>query len=497
MLVLCLLLAGGPILFVEQPLPGVQLGPPTPFTAVPTTNYLQTDLDGDQDSDLILPDAVYLQERGVFPEDRRIGWPGNAVSGEADAHGPALFIRTTNHLYVYTVAEGAWHEVINQPLDWPGVRGPAPRLTGEKRRVQFRRFTFDVDGDNTPELIDLDSRGIHLFRRVQNQYEAAGLLQLLPPMTVRPSSTQAIWPESERQIVLPEQEMSCRLLVSENALTLVTLSSTRDSREYRREVIRLDRGETGEFRAGERAVAKTGPVPAHVRPCYLNQDGALDLAGTRWSLSETTPVTMPMEETWASLDGGTTFHIERVPSFQQARALCSFVDFDSDGDMDLITESTGLYAGGVREAVVRYLTATIFSHSIQIRKQEDGAFHAGAPAELAVDIDLGSPPASGGAMLDRYISGQIVNLTGDFNADGYRDAVVRTRSNQLVIYLAEGWSGFFDDAAAELHISDDSGFGVADLNGDGYSDILFSREKPVESGPTDPPVAYFGKVGAP
>lgn len=492
MLILCALLAAGPLTFVDQPLPGVQVGAPTPFTGMPSTNFLQEDLNGDRQPELILPDAVCFQEAGRFPEALRVAWPEPADGGEADVFGGAVYVRTPNHIYAYTRSEGAWHEAIEQPLDWPGLDRIGSRSSIEGRRVLFRRFTCDIDGDHSPELIDFDTKGVHIFRLVSNRFEPAGLLQVLPPMSASPSAIQAIWPETARRIVLPEQEMNCRILIGFNALTRLTMTVTGETREYFRETVSLQRVE-GRFEEGEHRAVASAPVPAHVRPCFLNGDGTLDFAGSRWTISETSPVPMPVCETWASLDGGKSFHVERAPAFYQARPLCNFVDFDGDGDLDIVTETTGLFEGGIRETLNRYLTASRFSHTIRVRCQESGAFN-GPVVSMTIQIDLGAPPASGSVMLDRYASGQIVNLTGDFNGDGFRDVVIREDASHLRVYLADGWRGFSNAAAAELPVSGNTIFSVADINDDGLADIVLDDSASGHPGATQSVYFTRGKA---
>ncbi|MBX3176463.1 MAG: VCBS repeat-containing protein [Candidatus Hydrogenedentes bacterium] len=491
MLIVYALLAAGPITFHDQPLPGIRIGPPTPFTGRPATNFLHADLDGDGEVEIILPGAIWFQERGRYPEELRRAWPGSASEGEADVAGREVFLRTPNHLFVYTWADEGWRESIDQPLDWPGVHPPAAGPPGPSRRL-FRRFAHDLDGDGIPELVDLDSTGVHVFQRRGDRYEPAGLLPVLPAATPAPSATQAIWPETARRIVLPDESLSCRLLIAGSVIDVLSATPERSGyRQYRRERIQIEPGPEGGYTAGRRTSSTSGTLPPHVRPCYLNQDTVPDYAGGRWDVSGGSAVPIPIYETWASTDGGETFHIERAPAFQHARPLCSFVDFDGDGAMDLVTESTPFYARGARETFNRYLTESRLQHLVHIRRQDAGSFSGGPVLTHAVTIELGAPPISGGKMLDRYRAGQIVNITGDFNGDGCLDLAARTSATSLEVFLARGWEGFHTNAAATIAIPEHGDFSVADINGNGRADVLVSWEPDPGSGEAPEVVAYF------
>lgn len=497
MLILCALLAAGALQFTDEPLPGVRVGPVTPFTGQPSTNFLQADLDEDGLDDLILPNLICFQRLGRFPEELRAPWPESATGGDADTFGAALYVRTSSLLRVFSRTEGRWNEFISQPLDWPSARmQPPARGTGE-HPVQFRRFLHDIDGDNTPELVDLDGDGVHVFRLQNGRYEPAGVLDVLPSMTLAPAATQAIWPPENRRIVLPEQEMSCRLVVLRNALAIVTHADVAGALVYRRETIQLDAAEGGAFTESARQRTESAPLPAHVRPCQLNTDGGLDFAGGRWLLSESAPVPVPIYETWASLDGGVTFFIDRATTFQHFRPACSFVDFDGDGDLDLVSEATRLFEGGTRETINRYLTSTRLPHAIRVIAQDQGSFKNGPILPFEFDISLDSPPVSGGAMLARYQSGDLVNITGDFNGDGFRDVVVRDSATRLAIHLARGWSEIEREPAALISIPANGDFSVSDLNGDGLADLLLDWEEGESGSGAKYTVAYYTKGGAP
>lgn len=489
MLALWCLIAAAPLSFLEQPLPGVRVGPVTPFTGKPITNFIHADLNSDGLPDLVLPGGVLFQKDGGYPKGHRVPLPDLGGAIEADVFGDALYYRTPNHLAVYRFTDGIWRTHIEQPLSWPGAATAPPKSgTG----LAFRRFVYDVDGDNIPELVDLDGAGIHLYRLREGRYETAGVLDVLPAMTLSPSTTHDIWPADVRRIVLPEQQLSCRLLVQPHELTLITQRGiTGGQAFYQRDTFALQVDESGGIVATPGSTSNTNGLPTHVRPCHLNHDAQLDFAGGRWLLSETTPIPMPIYELSVSLDGGGTFHVERAACFPQFRPHCNFVDFDSDGSMDMVLESTQLYDSGVRETINRYLTQRSLSHRIRIHRQEDGAFQHEPAIVHTLNITLDAPPVAGGAMISRYQSGRFVNLTGDFDGDGYRDLAVRTSLTDVAIHLADGWNGYSRTPTENITIPALAEFAVADLNGDGRSDILVTWEEELDNTTVSHAMAYF------
>ncbi len=469
MIAAVLAIALGALAFDARELPGIEVTGVRPLSGKAITNYSHADLDGDGLTDILLDDAILFQRQGGYPAASRYALPDAGDAARLQAWNGDLYLWSESLLSRYRWHERGWERVVAYALPRPET-DPLPAAsgaTGGRRQA----FLHDFDGDGTPEVFSVTPEGVHVFARHGAGYNEAGLLNILPGRRITSDAVPRLWLPEARRLSFPVLKMACRLVMEGDGIT-VLLREAVDS-----ETVRY--GRTRYRWDGEQAVARgtetTQAVASYLHPCRLNDDGMLDLAGGCEKTSETTMLPLPVYETWASLDGGKTFHVRRSASIPGFRPRCAFVDFDGDGQADMITEETGLFEGGAREAMSRLLTLPEVGHTVRVFRQQDGGF-ARQPALRAVFvIRLESPAAAQGDMFSRYRAGKLVDVSGDFDGDGSRDLVVQDRIDRLSVHLVRDWI-FRSTPDAVLSIDRAAQFAVADVNDDGRSDIVLHEE---------------------
>ncbi len=481
MWVIALTLSLGQITFVEQPLSEVYVGNVTPFTGQVNTNFLHADMNYDGEMDLLLTDKLLLQEKGVYDMNAAIPLPEPIGPMDADCYRGALFYRSAQRLIVYEFEQGAWRTVLSQSLESPDEpEGFTPQY-GNTSQIGFVRFLHDIDADGSPEIVAIDHSGIRLFRRKDAHYVAAGVLKLPTTIAVSRSTPQPIWPQTARKIMFPEQQMSSRIVFESGQVRMVSVEERQDTAtRYLVRSTPLSLDEAANFQEGASRLTRPEMLPSHLRPCRLNDDDILDFAGGRWVNAETGPLPAPLYELWATLDGGETFEVRRATAQTQFRPHCAFVDYDGDGDMDMVTESTLWARGGIRERITRFLTESTLEHGLHIYEQKNGHFAESPTIQATLNIDLEAPPAQPQAMLSRYEAGNLLHITGDMDGDGIRDILVRNAPDEMSLYRGLGWKGFSRKPAWSHAIAPENDVAVADLNGDGLSDLYVFPRVPAE-----------------
>jgi hypothetical protein len=494
MLTLATLWVLGQVMFIEHPLPGVEIGAATPFTNLPVTNYAHGDMNRDGHADLLLPGTLYLQTEGTYDRSNSVAMPSPGQDTDAAVFAGKLYYLERGRLSIYQLDGHRWKQTLSQSLPVKGsapFRGPSQRAN---HNVRFRPFLQDLDDDGTPELVEIDQRGVHLFRLSEQRYLPAGTLGLPDETSITLSAPQEIWPAASRQVMFPELQISSRFVFDGPTLRVISvLERQRNNTQYAIVTRSLALDGEGTYQASDTAESLPEPMPPHLRPCQLNSDTVLDFAGGRWLRSEASPLPTPVFELMVTLDGGETFHVRRAAAYSQFRPHCSFVDFDGDGDKDMVMESTEWPRSSIRELVNRFLTESRIRHTIRVYRQDGEGFSKKAALTCTVRIELGAPPVRPGPMFSRYTAGTLFNLTGDFNGDGFRDLATRTGPKQLSIYLAQGWNGMSTGPVTNLSIPEDANAQVADLNHDGLSDIYIRPAEIGDDKTAVPGIAYYAQ----
>jgi hypothetical protein len=459
----------GALTFSDQDIDGIRIGPPNMLTGASTVNYRHADIDGDGLADLVLGSGILIQRAGRFPPEERIDLPPAAGEAALDLYEDRLYLRHTDHIVVWRREGGAWKRVYEQEIAWPESRTAWGYWPGaSENRIRLERFLYDVHGDGYPDLVTVTPEGIHVFPGTESGWGAAVLLPLPPLLPVRVTDQQ-LWPPDARRITFPARRMSCRFYIHDGAIRLLQRDQG-GAGAAQWQIRRWQLPESGAAGAVPAADSVTAPLFDWMEPCRLNEDDVQDFAGGNWQYSTASVMPVLLYESVVTLDGGTTLQRFRAPSFPHYRPQCMFIDFDGDGDHDLITESALLFEGGVRETVNRLLSADTLPHLLSVYVQAGGRFENTPRLRREIAFRLEKAPYRNGPVLERYRRGELLNITGDFNGDGYRDLVTRERIGRLSVYLAAGY-GYPEEAAAELGIPGEARFRIADINADGRSDI--------------------------
>ncbi len=460
--------------FEECDLPGIRVGEVNPLTGKAQTGFRHVDINGDGFTDLLLPDGVINGKPGGSFESEVGPFPWSNRTCFCDIWKGRMYLRFDSELKVVRWREGAWRTVLRQELEWPaGVhyQGASIHASDQvKNGPHLQRFLHDLDGDDIPELLIPALRGIVVYGREEGRYAECGCLDVLPDATVRAVQNRPLWPPNERRLGLPVREMSCRYSIKDNTVTVIEKQDSRDTfTRYRITMFPIVRNNGYRIDPARVETTLSEPIPNCAEPCRLNGDGIVDFAGGDWELSRACAFPTPVYETYVTCDYGQSYRILRSRSF---RPNASFVDYDSDGDMDMLIEAATLFDGGIRETISRFMTARKIDHEIHVYFQNTRRRFSRTPdisARFAIHLE--KAPWRGASQFQRYVSGDALSLIGDFNNDGYRDAVVRERPDRLSVYEGTA-TGFGGRPVAHLDIDPDWEFSVTDVDADGRSDIV-------------------------
>lgn len=490
----CFISAG--ILFVEHDVAGIVIGRPNPLTGEVSANFRNADFDGDGAQDLLLPDRVSLQRGGEFPPALSIALPMLAQHPAYDVFGRTLFVRIPGRLEVFRLKGLAWEPVLGHAMDWPDLEDPAGNRATERNEIapkgRLSRYLHDLSGDGTPEIVLVGLDGLHVYARNDLTYREVRVLEVFPPRKVRLPGGTALWPDNARVVTYPANYLSFRFFLEEGTIALLSNKINADGK-LRHTITRWKTDASRAFGLLEEGpvLRETVPLPAFLQPCRLNGDATMDFAGVRWEFATNSMLPERIYETLLTTDGGRTLQSFRTKSFQ---TLSAFVDFDGDGDRDVIIETTGLYHGGLREFLTRSMTERALRHGLQVHLQDArGRFSETADVRFQTSVGLAQPPFRNGFLFREYQKGSAFNLTGDLNGDGLKDLVVRTRAGRLGIFFNLDL-GYAKSPDRELKINAADSFAIADVDGDGYSDIVMQGTRLADGGgPSHGTTVYFSR----
>lgn len=473
-----LLMALAPIDFRAQEVPGLRVESPGMMVETSSLSARQVDLDGDGALDLVFSREVSFQRDGLFPREARAPLPTFTSAPHLDVWGREIYLRFGERLRVIRWEDAAWRTRLDHPMSWPAADNAVPGRANLQGAVGptalITRFLHDLDADGVPEIVLAAPDGIHIYAELEQRFHEAGVLNVLPPLACSFSTRPRLWPTGRRLLEFPVQSMQCRLIIEGPRIGVLVREEARGNRvRYRLGFRPFLKDGSGRFSVEEPGPAieqtqSTEWLPAYMEPCRLNEDDVLDLAGSHWDTTHATAFPVPVHTASISLDAGKTIREYRTVAFRPGTSL---LDFDGDGDLDLIAASSEFFDGGARELLARFLTRSAVSQTLRIYSQTAGTFAGQARLTHHMKLDIELPPLLESPSYQRYRRGTLVSLAGDFNGDGYRDLLVQDRPGRLAIFLAAGYS-FPDSPDAVIPTEPNCLFAAADVNGDGLSDIV-------------------------
>ena len=474
-----------------------------------SAGYRQADLDRDGSMDLILPSAVYFQRNGGFSQGGRVSLPDlrdpQPVIGQGfpicDVWTDTLFILSATTLYRVRWESGAWQVLHSQSLTLPRTREEQPEtgslpelphLPPEGQKVALRRFLHDINGDGVPEIVMPGEDGLHIYSRNEDDYVEANRLDVFPAFQVVSgrSPAQVLWPEAERRPTFPEREVDCSFSFSGNRLAVISEEPLGDYRvRYRVKHYELDQG-FGLIPEKTREDL-TEPLPGSFRPSLRREDGRIDYAGCERKHSEASIIPRSILEPRVTSDGGKTFQGVRAVSCE---LIDGFADLDGDGDLDIAVCSSDIFEGGVRETVARALTALELTEEVRVYLQDpSGRFPKEPSIVFPFKLKLDAPPAMTG---DLRFLWHTCSLRGDFDGDKHFDLLLARSSDELAVHLFEG-NSFSKTPNAVLAVGGEEEYEIADLDGDGRSDIILSSIHYLQETPTPHARVFLSQEASP
>jgi len=446
----------GATVFVEQHLPGVEVGTARFPAAQATVNTDIADVNRDGRPDLVLPLVVRLQIAGRFPDSASVRHPENGAFERFHIENDLFFGYRDRRVVSYRFITNEWSLFWESAVPNPPDDGIAPIFE-------------DIDGDGHAELIFPGASALRVYRLGRNVQEA-GELAVYPPRRPAPEPAVDLW--TLREGPPPASAVSRRFRLSVLGDTLrvyESLGSATGLVEHRFTQYEIGTDATHDFVLTADSHRTSFLQPGYVSPCFLNEDDVIDFAGVRVDASRNWELAAPVVDFVVSIGGGASqsVRVKSIPAFVSA------ADFDADGDVDIVVESTGFLSAPPREMMTAFASQRKIDHRFSVYVQEPGGrFAPSARDILDTRIRFDGPAATGDSRWNAYRTGGLTSAIGDVNGDGRCDIVVWDQPRRVSVYVNH--EGEFD-AKPNSVLNIGSGYerlAVADIDRDGRDDIV-------------------------